>query len=336
MRVDVLIATAFWSFVPSALTSFIQKSLYKFKILIPSSPQRQKSHSVFIFTAVIFCYFAFSVLKTLGEIEINFYSTLDLPIDFKTKDLKVNYRSLSLQYHPDKNGHLAQDLKDVYHEKYLKIRKAYEILSDKNTLFAYEKFSDGMLDCNNCRTRQDFMYHGLLNALVYHGFSNIVVLFMNFFSENSSSYWKYYYLFAQIVLEFYMLACNFTDIGILGHLTTGERIIVLRSIGVSGYMALNALTSVWSTKTKSISDSVSEIANFNRMTSGDIVKWYKWMYEPFSSDQNLKDLRDKMKEYGFITRLSRSSSLEQLKKSRDNLQEHELVDRKAEILKKND
>lgn len=335
MRFDILIATAFWSFVPSALTSFIQKSLYKLKLLSPTPPQRQKSHAVFIFTSVIFCYFVFSVLKTLGEIEPNFYSVLDVPIDFKTKDLKVNYRSLSLQYHPDKNGHLAQDLKDVYHEKYLKIRKAYEILSDKNTLFAYEKFSDGIMECNNCRTRQDFMYHGLVNALAYHGFSNMIVFCMSFFSENSNSYWKFYYLFAQIVLEFYMLACNFTEIGILGHLTTGERIIVLRTIGVSGYMALNSLSSAWLSKTKSISDSVSEIGNLNRMNSGEIVKWYKWMYEPFSSDHNLQELRDKMKDYGFISRLSRSSSLEQLKQSKDNFQGSH-VDSKAEILKKND
>lgn len=322
MNLDVLIASIFWSFVPSTLTSFIQRSLYKFKLLTPSTPQKQKSHSIFIFTVVILSYFAFSVTKTVGKIKPNFYSVLDVPIDFKTKDLKLNYRALSLKYHPDKNGHLEQKLKDEYHERYLMIRKAYEVLSDKATLFAYEKFSDGMLECNNCRTRQDFMYDGLTNSLLYHGLSNIIVIIVNLFSDDSSnSYWRYYYLFAQISIEFYLMACNFT----LRNWTTGEVIIILRGIGVSGYMAMNSLLSIWSIKTKQAKTSIAELSNINRKISGDLVNWYKWMYEPLSSDEHLEELKEKMKEYGFITRLSRSSSLEQLSDPK-----------KSENLKKND
>jgi hypothetical protein len=329
MKVEVLLTTVFWSFIPSTLTAFIQKILYSTKLLKPWNPQTQKRQYIIIFSLVIMTYFTVSVIKTWYELEPNFYSVLNVQTSFNSKDLKVNYRSLSLQYHPDKNGQTSEEMKNIYHEKYLKIRKAYEVLSNKNTLFAYEKFSDGMLDCTNCKTRQDFMYHGLVNVLAYHGFSSFIVFFMNFFSESSSNYWKFYFLFTQIAVELYMLT-NSVNSSILNTLTTGEKITLLRNIGVSGYMAITALSSAWSVKQKTVSESASELGNINRMTNAEIVKWYKWIYEPFSSDLLQKEFREAMRQKSLISMLTRTSSMASL----DFDQSHGRV--KPEILKKND
>ena len=131
----MIITTILWSFIPGALTSVFQMMLYK--ITGSPIPAKQRMHQAVIFSCMIFSYFAFTVIQAQNSIGPNFYSVLNVPIDFKSRDLKVNYRSLSLKYHPDKNGHLSEIQKDLYHEKYISIRKAYEVLSNKNTNFAY-------------------------------------------------------------------------------------------------------------------------------------------------------------------------------------------------------
>ena len=40
------------------------------------------------------------------DVKQNYYDVLNLPVGFQNKDLKANYRALSLQYHPDKQPHV--------------------------------------------------------------------------------------------------------------------------------------------------------------------------------------------------------------------------------------
>jgi curved DNA-binding protein CbpA len=312
MDPQVLLLTIFWSFFPGAATNFILKILYSIKVL-KYSPQSAKTHGTIIFTLIIASYFSFSVIKSFADLQPTYYSVLDVSTNFKSKELKVNYKSLSLQYHPDKNGHVSQNLKDQYEEKYLLIRKAYEVLSNKNTLFAYEKFSEAMMDCNTCKSKQDYMYHGLINSITYYGFSSFVLIIMNYFYGSAgSNYWKYYFLFTQTVFELFMVIVG---VDFANHLSTGQKVALLRSIGVSGYTAINSLSSVWSPGEKKVSEAVSELGNMCNVTTAELIQWYKWIHGPFKSDLLQEELAQKKKDF-------------QLKLSLD--------DQKSKILKKNE
>jgi DnaJ-class molecular chaperone len=71
---------------------------------------------------------------------VNFYEVLGVPQDAGESDIKKAYRSLSLKYHPDRNGDAEAT------EKYKLINEAYEVLSDQGKKNQHDmelKFGNG-------------------------------------------------------------------------------------------------------------------------------------------------------------------------------------------------
>ena len=62
----------------------------------------------------------------------NFYEILELSPDCSLEDIKNSYRQLCKIYHPDRNP----DNKD----KFIEIKKAYDILSDEDLRKEYDLF----------------------------------------------------------------------------------------------------------------------------------------------------------------------------------------------------
>lgn len=64
--------------------------------------------------------------------ENRYYSILGLAPGASFAEIKATYRKLSMQYHPDKVGHLGEEFKKVAEEKMKEINSAYEFLKRKH------------------------------------------------------------------------------------------------------------------------------------------------------------------------------------------------------------
>ena len=64
--------------------------------------------------------------------EEKYYAILGLAPGAGFADIKAAYRKLSMQYHPDKVGHLGEEFKKVAEEKMKEINNAYEFLKKKH------------------------------------------------------------------------------------------------------------------------------------------------------------------------------------------------------------
>ena len=68
-----------------------------------------------------------------GEVaEEKHYAILGLAPGADFAEIKAAYRKLSMQYHPDKVGHLGDEFKKVAEEKMKEINNAYEYLKRKH------------------------------------------------------------------------------------------------------------------------------------------------------------------------------------------------------------
>jgi DnaJ like chaperone protein len=63
--------------------------------------------------------------------ESSYYEILGLSPGASFSEVKAAYRKLSMQYHPDKVGHLGEEFKKIAEEKMKEINNAYEFLKKK-------------------------------------------------------------------------------------------------------------------------------------------------------------------------------------------------------------
>lgn len=83
----------------------------------------------------------YDVLKEDYCGEYNCYDVLDVKADADFREIKQRYNNLSLALHPDKNPNQTQEEKD----KYVRINKAYEILSSKRRDYdEYERIKSSL------------------------------------------------------------------------------------------------------------------------------------------------------------------------------------------------
>jgi DnaJ like chaperone protein len=54
------------------------------------------------------------------------YKILEIDTTASDEDVKKAYRRMAMKYHPDKVSHLGEDFKKVAHEKFRKVKDAYE------------------------------------------------------------------------------------------------------------------------------------------------------------------------------------------------------------------
>jgi DnaJ-class molecular chaperone len=99
--------------------------------------------------------------------ELNLYQILELENNASTEDIRKSYKRLSLKYHPDKQikSKLSEKEKSL---QFIKIRDAYEILSDsakrkkydKEILiknFGYNNLTDVIHDLQNMLTTKEYI-----------------------------------------------------------------------------------------------------------------------------------------------------------------------------------
>lgn len=59
------------------------------------------------------------------------YAVLGVAKNASPEEIKRAYRELANKYHPDKVSHLGAEFRDMAHEKFKEIRRAYERLAPK-------------------------------------------------------------------------------------------------------------------------------------------------------------------------------------------------------------
>ncbi|MGQ9591937.1 MAG: J domain-containing protein, partial [Planctomycetota bacterium] len=56
------------------------------------------------------------------------HEILGLAATASLSEIRERFRSLALQYHPDKAAHLGEEFERAAHEKFLRLKQAYESL----------------------------------------------------------------------------------------------------------------------------------------------------------------------------------------------------------------
>jgi translocation protein SEC63 len=92
----------------------------------------------FLVPALLIFFYLIVMVKNDGEVtQFDPYRILEIEHGSSSAEIKKSYRRLSLKYHPDKNiGDKAAE------EKFMKIAKAYEALTDETSKENYEKFGN--------------------------------------------------------------------------------------------------------------------------------------------------------------------------------------------------
>jgi DnaJ like chaperone protein len=66
-----------------------------------------------------------------AQMEVQYYAVLGLEEGADFVEIKKAYRKLSMQYHPDKVGHLGDEFKKISEEKMKEINVAYDYFEKK-------------------------------------------------------------------------------------------------------------------------------------------------------------------------------------------------------------
>ena len=88
---------------------------------------------------------------------MNLYNDLELDDNASIDKIKQSYKKLCYKYHPDKNNNLSSD-------KFIKIKKAYEILSNESEK---KKYDDTIKINNNKNFENIIKIVSIFNDLIF-------------------------------------------------------------------------------------------------------------------------------------------------------------------------
>lgn len=88
---------------------------------------------------------AFLVQEQLTEGGGNMYTLLDTPVSSTARQIKKAYKTQSLKYHPDKLGELDPAAEAAANAQFVRIRDAYEVLTDPAKKGTYDRFGPQVL-----------------------------------------------------------------------------------------------------------------------------------------------------------------------------------------------
>ena len=101
----------------------------------------------------------------------DYYQVLNIPKTASDDDVRKAYRTLALQFHPDKNNSPGAE------EKFKQISEAYEVLSDSAKRQDYDRATESSAQRPSSSTTFVFHYHGDPLATFAHFFGSPSPLF---------------------------------------------------------------------------------------------------------------------------------------------------------------
>ena len=193
MATEYLLSLGGWAFLPNLVTGWAQSFYYGITIRAgephpqPGTPLFQK-HRRNIFTLVIVGYLLFTIYQTDWQIqrESDFYTLLDIAFDADEKTISRQLRKQLALAHPDKAPASQRDFAEA---KFIRVKIAYDTLSDPVKRFAYDRFGPDMLNWKTCKTMQDYVVRGAQNSGVAVLSALVVILIAQAFGQ--MQYGKY-------------------------------------------------------------------------------------------------------------------------------------------------
>ncbi len=116
-----------------------------------------------------------------------FYDVLDLRQNCTDSEIKRNYHKLASKYHPDKN---INDI-DQAEIKFKEISEAYQILSDPQKKYNYDRYLDSLRFKNNTSYDDYFFNNQSLNNQTFMDPFQLFDQIFNDHSDNNNSFFNY-------------------------------------------------------------------------------------------------------------------------------------------------
>lgn len=259
---SVVLTSIGWFFIPTWVTAFVQGVYYHIiygrqglrgpsKGSLKFNRDRRIIHGMVITGYLIYSiYDAYiSVLKAaLPGGEVDFYTQLNVPTDASLNELKRTFRRLSVQFHPDKiSGNMSNGDEDA--DRWVEIKRMYEILSTYTLRFGYDRFGsqfqDYIISEKNAQL-SDLIFNGLQQNLLkyYLGSAFVLILLLIFRSNTVGKYWRFYILLCGMVLETVIITR--TDIDFLSEhkILPYQAIQFIRRVMITVFIGIEQLGSL--------------------------------------------------------------------------------------------
>ncbi|KAJ3020328.1 UNVERIFIED_CONTAM: hypothetical protein HDU68_010231 [Siphonaria sp. JEL0065] len=247
-----------------------------------------------VFSAVVGSYLLYTVLQTEHDLPPNYYTLMQLPLKlFNQKQLKANYKALSLAFHPDKNP--------GYNDYYVMIVKANEVLKDQKLRAIYDKFGPELISiCTTCKTERDYLYRAFSSLFqFYFGTTAFLILYSLMGQGGFGSYWRYLSLLCVFALELTLLVSPKDPLAgfLFPSRTTAERITILHQLFVVVSIAVAQVGPVWFPPKEDVSKQrLAELDQFTNMNMAEAQLGFGGLFAPFQSDPKAAGLLQKRME----------------------------------------
>lgn len=231
-------SVAVWSLLPTILAPIIQFIYEKLNFRVgekPTAKRRQKTRQRIILTIGCFL-LAFRVAQGYYDVtrdtsnlsyEQSHYHALNLTSTANPKQIRQQYRRLSLVNHPDKAKARGKDPKQA-EDDFIELKTSYEILSDQKLKFGYDRFGPSFVEKIRALLKQreegsqftpehkkktkkeaaedisdwEVLSTGVKNAMAEHGITFAVLLFLWVFGmAPQGRFWRFYFLGCQVLIE---------------------------------------------------------------------------------------------------------------------------------------
>ncbi|KAJ3410573.1 hypothetical protein HDV05_003641 [Chytridiales sp. JEL 0842] len=220
---------------------------------------------------------------------MNFYGALNLnPNTFEARELKSNYRQLSLQYHPDKHLNLEPQERARQESMYFIIKKANEVLRDPLLRSVYDKMGPTALDCTRCKSERDFVMHGFSSFFsFYFGTGVILIIFTLLGKGEFGRYWRYVFLIFMGCIELITLFSNSDPIKYFFYWKIShEKIQILHQVFISVSIALSQIGPIfWPVEgTDNVAGLITEVENITNANLNEASGHFASSFEAVAKD----------------------------------------------------
>lgn len=232
---------ALWFFLPSAVTVLMLRLYYMVRSKGTPPASVYQRHYRRTLALIIGLYLLADVSSTLSTYTPTFYTLMNVsPTSMTIKTLRKSFKTLSLQFHPDKNP-LEQDL-------FMQVRNAYEILSNPRKKLIYDRFGEQTISCSYCKTMRDYMTQGAAMSIAFYGGTLGMMSLIGRLTARGGSggyFWKYWVVLVMFTIEIFLLTRTQLSPSLTSLLTdepTFRWIEILHRTGIVGVIALAQLS----------------------------------------------------------------------------------------------
>ncbi|KAI0973857.1 hypothetical protein F4678DRAFT_388554 [Xylaria arbuscula] len=318
-----------WRFLPGLVTGWVQSIYYSITIRVgdrhpqPNSP-RWQLHRRRIYTSVITIYLLYTIYEAHWELQRagNFYTALGVPIDASDRDIRVRFRRLAAQYHPDKVSSSSSSTDPENATRFfMQLKTAYEVLTNPIQRFAYDRFGPDILDSEwrHCVSLHDYVWRGLLMQVLLRYLVSAAGLYgMGFLGQfEVGGYWRWLTLLSMCAFEAYTVMTprlpGFVKAGINPFLVRFasrapyvqfQIITLARRLALSISFAIGQLGPLLQTgpnradDEKALQQSLDRLEQTARTMDADTARLMDLEMAPFAGDPGImQELRSKMKEW---------------------------------------